>query len=180
LRITILACKTPPANPNTIQLLPPDNTGTGWYRRGTFPHCDRNGAIECDSSDVYCLDLASPDEGKYSRPLGNEMEAATSDPMARNPGNYGVVYNLRITVHNRASSGVQVHCLLNAAGGCGYSGITLDGVFTENASLLNAYASWCFKTPQIPAAGTSTFHIRFSLPGGSSGAHRLFFWPADS
>lgn len=115
--VTIVACDNPPSDPTVLRVLPPDK-GT-WYRRGLFAHSDRIGRVQCNASQICWLDIAGPNEGPYARLMKHEMEPALDDPKGLNPGNYGVLYSLHITVKNPTTKKMRVLCLPNAAGGAG-------------------------------------------------------------
>lgn len=175
--VTVIACTKSPDDPRKIPMLPPKKDGPNWHRRGTFAHSDRSGQLMCDASHIYWLDIAGPHEGPYCRSLGNEMEWATDDPQGFNPGNYGVIYHLKIGLMNVADKAMLVRALMSAAGGSGYSDITINGKQMDCKKMLKAFESWIFKEDRVESGSSSNFEMEFSLPGGSSGAHRLFFWP---
>lgn len=177
--VTALSCKQAPPDPTVLHILAPDRCPDGWYRRGLFPHCDRVGCIDCDVSQVSWLDIAGPDYGKWARPMKNETEFAMDDPDGRNPGNYGVVYTFHVVMKNPTAEALRVRCLMNAAGGAGCSLLKINGEFANPGRPLSAYDSWVCREVTIGPNRTSEFMLDFSLPGGSSGAHRLYFWPQD-
>ena len=177
--VTAVTCTSAPPDPTVLHILTPDRLNDGWYRRGVFPHSDRMGCIECDASRVSWLDIAGPEYGRHARPMKNETEAATDDPDGRNPGNYGAVYSFHVVLKNPTSEPLKVRCLLNAAGGASSSLVTVNGAFAASGRALSAYDSWVCREVTIAPNKTSDFMLDFSLPGGSNGAHRLYFWPED-
>lgn len=176
---TVLICKDTPADPTVISVLPPEKSDGGWYRRGTFAHSERTGRVECDTTHVHWIDIAGPHEGKYACPMKNEFEHAIDDPNGFNPGNYGVVYSLRISLKNPSSQIARVRSVLSAAGGISRSNVKVNGTYLDSGKTLCAYESWVCKDVIINPGQTVQFNLKFSLPGGSSGAHRLYFWPGD-
>lgn len=174
-KAAVVACDLLPPSPDTLPLAPPDTVQS--YRRGVFAHDERWGQVECDVDAVRWLDLAGPCEGEFSNLLINEMEPASDDPRGSNPGNYGVVYSLNIALRNASANSVGVRCLLSAAGGAGFSGLMVANGYCEPGRLLRPYGSWNYNTVVVPPRSRKTFNIKFTLPGGSSGAHRLYFWP---
>jgi len=177
--VTVLACVTPPYDPTAIDIPQPEKTRDGSYRRGTFAHSDRVGTIECDVSQVYWLDIAGPSAGPHARPLGNEVERAMDDPNGMNPGNYGVVYSLRVIIKNPTPDPVRTRCIISAAGGPSFSNIAVNQAYSESGKLLGSYGSWVFKDFSLDPSQVSDFRLNFSLPGGSNGAHRLYIWPGN-
>jgi hypothetical protein len=155
--------------------------------RATFAHADRQGTIGCEigpeqNAGPQFVDLAGPYFGSDARPLPGEFERPQS-PRALgalpegSPGNYGVLYDLRIALTNRLSVSVGVTCLLNAAGGMGGSVLVVDNVVQSPRTILKAFDSWVWQEVTLAPGGTRATSLRFSLPGGANGAHRLFFWP---
>ena len=177
--VTVLSCKQTPPDPTVLHVLAPDRLIDGSIRRGLFAHSDRVGRIECDATRVSWLDIAGQDYGPWARPMKNEFACATDEPDGHNPGNYGVVYAFHVALKNPTADSVRVRCLLNAAGGPSYSLVTINGSCTAPGKMLSSYDSWICRDLTIAPKRTSEFILVFSLPGGSSGAHRLYFWPEN-
>jgi|GEM_PF-3253249 len=175
--VTVLACRNLPPDPTVLHVLPMDKDNGRWHRRGTFLHSDRKGNVECDISNITCLDIAGPNEGRFACLMKNEIEHAIGDKKGLNPGNYGVTYSFHITLRNPLPDAVRVQCVLNAAGGPGWSNLMVDGNYMDSGKPLPAYGSWVCKELKIAPKSTSDFDLEFSLPGGANGAHRLYFWP---
>ena len=155
--------------------------------RATFAHADREGTIQCDldpatNGEPFFVDLAGPERGPYARPLVGEYERpmpphGSGTLPEGNPGNYGVMYNLRITLTNRFPMPVKVSCILNAAGGPGGSALGLKEGYCSPRVFLNSFESWIWRDIVLAPGESRTEPLLFSLPGGANGAHRLYFWP---
>ncbi len=126
------------------------------------------------------LDLAGPESGVYSRPLPGEFPrdiVRGNGRLDTNPGNYGVVYDLSVTLGNPRAWGTRVVCLLNLAGGAGGSVVAVDGACLPPRGVLRkAFGSYVWHEARLAPGGSGAVRLRFSLPGGASGAHRLYFW----
>ena len=100
-------------------------------------------------------------------------------PTGMNPGNYGVVYSLRLVIKNPTPDPVRTRCIISAAGGPSFSNIAVNQAYSESGKLLGSYGSWVFKDFSLDPTQTADFRLDLSLPGGSNGAHRLYIWPGD-
>jgi hypothetical protein len=174
--VSVLAYAHRPRDPLRLPLSPEE--APGQVCRGTFRSHTRKARVRCPVTRVRWLDLAGPPTGRYACPLGQEYEPALDAPRAVNDGNYGVLYDLEIVLENTTPQPVKVTCLLNAAGGRGRSVLMVNGTLKESRTVLKAFQSWVFCEVPLAARESHIFHLQFSLPGGSSGAHRLFFWPS--
>lgn len=154
--------------------------------RGVYPHADRLGKISVDvpmNGIPRWLDIAGPINGPYARPLPNEYEMVPlprgGGQLAHNPGNYGIVYDFEVILKNKQSIPIRMICLMNMAGGVGGSALLVNGVLSSpvQPSPLGAFHSWVWHESLLQPGATQTVRLRFSLPGGANGSHRLFFWP---
>lgn len=176
-QVAVVAGSSLPPSVDMLPQEPADNGSYSWHRRGLFAHSERWGQVEADMTGVRWLDLAGPPEGEFSNIMPNEMEESADDPAGLNPGNYGVVYSLNVVLHNPTSQKLRVRCLLNAAGGPSFSGLMLGQDYVEAGKLLDSYKSWTYNTVEVAPGRRESYTIKFTLPGGGSGAHRLYFWP---
>jgi hypothetical protein len=187
LEVVVLAHRGRRPSQAALDHLPVDAPDAPVFRRcrGVFRHGDRRGEVDYTvdgSQSVRWLDLSGPSTGPYNHSLAGEYELGDDGTgvQSMNFGNYGVLYNLDVTLRNRLSQPVQITCLLNTAGGRGSSVLTVDGECRLGPPVIEEHGSWIYKETMLGPREVKTFRLQFSLPGGSSGAHRLFFWPANT
>lgn len=171
----------PPSAPRFLPLASPDPPAS-LHCRGLFLHADRRGRVDFTITPdgvPQWLDLSGPVSGAFSRPIPGEYEPSAQATLPNN-GNYGVVYDLDVSVTNPLPFPVKVHGLLNMAGGDGSSVLLVGEAVRSGPPVLKAAESWVFKELTLAPGGTNDFRLRYTLPGGSNGAHRLFFWPERS
>ncbi|NUQ00456.1 MAG: hypothetical protein HUU35_11445, partial [Armatimonadetes bacterium] len=174
--VAVVALADLAGDPWGLPLAVPDPQGPVRCR-GWFDHADRQGQVSVPLTRVQWLDLAGPTRGPYARHLPGEYEPNHEPGEDHNRGNYGVLYELDVSLENPGPAALTPYLLLNSAGGPGGLVATVDGEL-KTSRMLPAYGSMLLARPAVPAGGVTVVKLVFSLPGGASGAHRLFFWPA--
>jgi len=147
--------------------------------RGLFGHADRRVTVRCTwDGKPHWIDLGGPLDGPFARPLPAEYATNQLDGEGPDLGNYGVVYDLEATIVNPGPDAARAHLLMSAAGGpSGLALGRLDDGQVDTWPDLAAYETVRFASVVAPAQATGAARLCWSLPGGGSGAHRLFIWP---
>ncbi|MDR9857144.1 hypothetical protein RJP21_26460 [Paenibacillus sp. VCA1] len=175
--VTTLGYKEQPANPIDVPILPKD-----MHVRGTFPHMDRTGTLEYNTSDGNSLiRISSAASGPWSDSMPGEYEEgwnAIDGESAINNGNYGVMYRLNIAIHNETDAKRVISVYDNPSGGAGHYviGWGKDLLQSPYVNYLNA---WKFTEFTVNKKG-KTVAAELSLTGGAAGPQTLYFTNGDA
>jgi hypothetical protein len=150
--------------------------------RGTFPHYNRAGAFSLLSTGgLQSLDIeTSPPGQPYSDDMPGEYELGTDAVdggiQVYDDGNYGVLYDFRITiVKDPATHPLPFAIMMNPAGGSGHYVIRTNGHLALS-DYVDYTSAWWFEELQLQKAST-VVHLVTSLTGGSDGPQVLMFDP---
>lgn len=161
-----------PSDPTTIPVLPVVRD-----TRGTFPHFDRFGSFTI--STAHGLQVLGLDTGPTKGMPGEYevgIDAVDNDAKIYDVGNYGVLYNLRITVENKDTSQEAPFALLMwPSGGFGHYVMYTDGNLALSP-YVNYEHAWWFDEFTLHGLPT-VIDLEASLTGGSFGPQRLLFDP---
>ncbi|MCC3376579.1 hypothetical protein [Cohnella sp. REN36] len=170
--VTTLGYDTVPARPDQVPVLPEDS-----HTRGTFPHFDRAGLIQYDTSlGNAFLSVDSAASGPWSDSMPGEYEQgwdAIGGKSVINNGNYGVMYRFAVQVKNSLHDRRTASLFLNPSGGYGHFALLWNKQLFQSGFLSweNAWHVTDFKVGPHGALYAS----EISLTGGSSGPQVLYF-----
>lgn len=163
-----------PSDPAALPIIPPGNN-----TRGTFPHFDRFGAFSVAASGgLQALPVDSNHASASAMPGEYEpgVDAVDGDTQVYDNGNYGVLYNFRITIQNSLPpQPLPFALLMQPSGGSGHY-VMLANSDLELSPYVNYQSAWWFH--QLTVRGFLEFvDLQTGLTGGSSGPQKLLFDP---
>lgn len=162
-----------PEHPELEAILPGDV-----HVRGTFPHFDRTGTLQYDTSDGNALiRIDSSATGQWSDSLPGEYEdgydAVDGGKTVINNGNYGVMYRLSFVINNETDEKRQIAVYENPSGGGGHYVIGWAGQLFKSPYLTYNDA-WKFADFKVNKKG-KILEGEMSLTGGAAGPQVLYF-----
>ncbi|CAM3842330.1 hypothetical protein COLU111180_10515 [Cohnella lubricantis] len=161
-----------PAHPELEPILPGDV-----HVRGTFPHYDRSGTLQYDTSDGNALiRIDSAASGPWSDALPGEYEEgynAVDGGTVINNGNYGVLYRLSFVINNEMDENRLISVYENPSGGAGNYVVGWNGKLFETPYLTYNDA-WKITDLKVNKR-SKIFEGELSLPGGAAGPQVFYF-----
>ena len=131
----------------------------------------------CSLDSIRSLALAgAPGESD----LQGEYEDAIGAPGAKNIGNYGVTYKIHLRLVNPTGDKIHAKFLVNAAAGNMAPVLIANGRLMALKKGLKVRQSWMVCEYILERGASKDLDVELSLPGGTSGPLRLFFWPEKS
>ena len=174
--VTTLGYKEQPSNPLDVPILPKD-----MHVRGTFPHMDRTGTLEYNTSSGNSLiRISSAAYGPWGDSMPGEYEEgwnAVDGGTAVNNGNYGVMYRLNIAINNEENAKRVISVYDNPSGGAGHYVIGW-GKDLLRSPFVNYQKAWKFTEFTVNKKG-KTVAAELSLTGGAAGPQTLYFTNSD-
>ncbi|WP_274651410.1 hypothetical protein [Paenibacillus humicola] len=171
--VTTLGYRTAkPERPDQMPILPGDV-----HVRGTFPHSDRAGTLQYNTSSANALiRISSSASGPYSDSMPGEYEEgydAVDGGTVVNNGNYGVLYNLSVVINNEEDAKRRIEVYDNPSGGGGHY-VVGWGKDLEESQYLNYLYAWKVADFNVNKKG-KTVEAQLSLTGGAAGPQVLYF-----
>ncbi|MFU1796057.1 hypothetical protein ACM1RC_19520 [Paenibacillus azoreducens] len=174
--VTTLGYKEQPANPLDVPVLTKD-----MHVRGTFPHADRTGTLEYNTSSGNSLiRISSAAAGPWSDSMPGEYEEgwnAVDGGAVINNGNYGVMYHLNVAINNEENVKRVISVYDNPSGGAGHYVIRW-GKDLFRSPFVNYQMAWKFTRFTVNKKG-KTVAAELSLTGGAAGPQTLYFTNSD-
>ncbi|UYO04723.1 hypothetical protein [Paenibacillus sp. PSB04] len=174
--VTTLGYKEQPANPLDVPILPKDV-----HVRGTFPHADRTGTLDYNTSSGNSLiRISSAASGPWSDSMPGEYEEgwnAVDGGTVINNGNYGVMYNLSVAINNEEDVKRVISVYDNPSGGAGHYVIGWGRDLLQSP-FVNYQKAWKFTEFTVNKKG-KTIAAELSLTGGAAGPQTLYFTNSD-
>lgn len=171
--VTTLNYQTQPDDPTKVSILPSDS-----HTRGSFPHFNRVGVLNYDLSqgNAY-IRLSSSDSGQWSDKLPGEYEEGVDvvdgNKSVDDNGNYGVLYQLAVSVKNGFHAPRVLSVYDNPSGGFGHYVMKWNNQLSESG-FLSYQNAWQF-AQTTTGANRNLYFLETSLPGGASGPSVIYF-----
>ncbi|MDR0269717.1 hypothetical protein [Paenibacillus sp.] len=170
--VTTLGYKEQPVNPLDVPILTKD-----MHVRGTFPHADRTGTLEYNTSSSNSLiRISSAATGQWSDSMPGEYEEgwnAIDGGTVINNGNYGVMYHLSVAINNEEAAKRIISVYDNPSGGAGHYVIGW-GKDLLQSPYVDYHNAWKFTEFTVNKKG-KTVSAELSLTGGAAGPQTLYF-----
>ncbi|MFE0556220.1 hypothetical protein ACFW1P_09895 [Paenibacillus sp. NPDC058910] len=171
-KVTTLGYKEQPANPLDVPILTKD-----MHVRGTFPHADRTGTLQYNTSDGNSMiRISSAASGPWSDSMPGEYEDgwnAVDGGKVINNGNYGVMYHLSVAINNEEDANRAISVYDNPSGGAGHYVIGW-GKDLLQSPFVDYQRAWKFAEFSVNKKG-KTVAANLSLTGGAAGPQTLYF-----